>query len=383
MARPFLMPNALVIFVLVVALMLTAVGGAFAQPQPRDIEAGCPESRVTSAGFTDTAESVFATEIDCVVWWKIASGRSASSYGPELSTNRAQMATFFANLILESGGELPENPSSPFSDTERSVHSHSINALAAAGVVAGTSDTTYSPSRSVTRAQMATFISRTYEYLTGEELVGDRDYFDDDTGSVHENAINAIAQVGITGGDAGGNFRPQGTVTRGAMAAFLARTLDLLVDTGFAEPPPMPPALLTSGDIVSRSGTRLGGECQRGDLRHAVERISGNVYENSLSCIIWDGRSGWAEFDLGRDYDRFRTTVGLADRSPVTDRTVRFSVIGDGATLYTTTVDFGEAVDIDVNVTDVLRLRLDVGVIRNAGSSTGTYVVWGDPTIGG
>lgn len=374
------------VVVLVATLVLTTMGSAVAQSAPRDIEAGCPDSRVTSAGFTDTGGSAFTTEIDCVVWWQIASGRSASSYGPDLSTNRAQMATFFANLIRETGGELPEDPPNAFGDTAGSVHGDNIDALAAIGVVAGTSDTTYSPSRSVTREQMATFIFRTYEHLTGEELVGDQNFFGDDGGSVHENAINAIAQVGITGGDAAGNFRPQGDVTRGAMAAFLSRTLDLLVDTGFTSPPPLPPTLLTESDIVARSG-RYAAYCGSGMLEDNIESISGEVYENSLSCRDWEPRSGWAEFDLQRDYERFTATIGHADRSTATDRTVRFSVIGDGTELYTTTMGFGQATDIDVDVTNVLRLRLEVGVIDiDGGDSPGedsVWIVWGDPTVGG
>lgn len=243
--------------------------------------------------------------------------------------------------------------------------------------------TTYSPSRAVSREQMATFVFRTYEHLTGEDLVGDQDHFSDDDGSVHGDAINAIAQVGITGGDADGNFRPQGQVTRGAMAAFLARTLDLLVDTGSATPPPRPAQLLTRSDIVARNGGGSGNQCDRGDLRENVENISGDRYEDSLSCVIWDGRSRWTEFDLGRDYGWFRTTIGQADRSPVTSRLVRFSVIGDGETLFSETVAFGEVVDVDVDVSGVLRLRLALQTVEDAGRASATYAVWGDPTIGG
>ena len=367
------------VVVLVAALALTTVGSASAQTEPRDIEAGCPDSRVTSAGFTDTAGSTFTTEIDCVVWWQIASGRSATSYGPDLSTNRAQMATFFANLIRETGGELPDNPPSAFRDTGGSVHGGNIDALAAIGVVAGTSATTYSPSRAVTREQMATFIFRTYEHLTGEELVGDQDYFGDDDGSVHEAAINAIAQVGITGGDASGNFRPQGDVTRGAMAAFLARTLDLLVDTGFAEPPPPPPLRLTPSDIVAREGASR--RC--GDLRESAERISGELQTNALECVMFNTTSGWAEFDLRRDFTRFRTTVGQGDSSTETERIVRFSVVGDGETLFTSAVAFGDVIDVDVDVTGVLRLRLEMSVAEAAAPSTSNVLVLGDPTVSG
>lgn len=374
------------IALLTTALTVVTATGASAQTSPRDIEAGCPASRVLPAGFADTPGTTFASEVDCVVWWGVASGRSATSYGPSLSTNRAQMASFFANLIRASGGDLPNDAPTSFTDTSGSVHANNIDALAAIGVVAGTTATTYSPSRAVTRAQMATFITRTYGYLTGEGLIGDQDYFDDDNGSVHEDAINAIAQVGITGGDADGNFRPAGEVTRGAMAAFLARTLDLLVDTGFAEPPPRPAQLLTPGDIVSRSsgfGTGRTDDCRRGLLNEGVERINGKTYEKSLWCYTWDGESGWAEFDLGRDYGRFRATVGLGDASTVTNRVLRFTVSGDGATLFSETVGFGEERQIDADVSNVLRLRLEVATVQDAGLQGFSRAVWGDPTIGG
>ena len=134
---------------------------------------------------------------------------------------------------------------------------------------------------------------------------------------------------------------------------------------------------------MARSGWSGSTLCRSGGLRHEAERISGQVYGHALSCDARDSDSGWAEFDLRRDYERFRTTVGQADRSEATTRTIRFSVIGDGETLYTTTVGFGQAVDVDVDVTGVLRLRLDIGVIENSGTSAGTWAVWGDPTVGG
>lgn len=377
------------VVVLVTAMMITTLGGAAASPTSRDIEAGCPETRVTSAGFTDTPGTTFETEIDCVVWWGIASGRSASSYGPELSTNRAQMASFLANLIREVGGDLPANPSSAFGDTSGSVHEDNINALAEIGVVAGTTATTYSPSRTVSREQMATFIFRTYEYLTGEELTADQDYFGDISGSVHENAINAIAQVGITGGDASGNFRPQGDVTRGAMAAFLARTLDLLVDTGFASPPPLPDAVLGYDlqRLNSNSGftSSTGGHCFRilspGFLPRQ-DSINGNLYEQSLSCRIVGENVAWNEYDLGRDYERFTATIGQGDNSLDTDGTVRFRVLGDGQELLTRDMTFGTDAVIDVAVTGVLRLRIEAVDISGAPRSS-RWVVWGAPTVGG
>ena len=52
-------------------------------------------------------------------------------------------------------------------------------------------------------------------------------FFVDDDGSTHEPAINALAAAGFTDGCGEGRFCPEKVVTRGQMATFLARVLDL------------------------------------------------------------------------------------------------------------------------------------------------------------
>ena len=72
---------------------------------------------------------------------------------------------------------------------------------------------------------MASFLARALN-LTRVQ----RDYFVDDSGSVHEDNINRIAAEGITVGcnsPAGDRFCPNQPVTRAQMASFLARALDL------------------------------------------------------------------------------------------------------------------------------------------------------------
>ncbi|CAN5548627.1 MAG: S-layer homology domain-containing protein [Chloroflexi bacterium] len=54
-----------------------------------------------------------------------------------------------------------------------------------------------------------------------------RDYFTDDNSNKHESAINRLREAGITFGCGGvaTTFCPDGSVTRGQMAAFLHRAL--------------------------------------------------------------------------------------------------------------------------------------------------------------
>ena len=80
----------------------------------------------------------------------------------------------------------------------------------------------FCPNGSVTRAQMATFLSRALNLPSTS-----RDQFTDDEGLAHEAAINRLAAAGITAGCGPGRFCPSGLVTRAQMATFLSRAFDL------------------------------------------------------------------------------------------------------------------------------------------------------------
>lgn len=111
-----------------------------------------------------------------------------------------------------------------FSDDQASAHQQGINRLAQANIARGCTADSFCPSDAVTRGQMAAFISRALDL----PAVG-VDAFSDDGGDVHEAAINALASADITSGcDAGRpeRFCPGDTVNRAQMAAFLMRMID-------------------------------------------------------------------------------------------------------------------------------------------------------------
>ena len=92
------------------------------------------------------------------------------------------------------------------------------------------SGTLYCPDAKVTRGQMAAFLVRSLE-LTDN---GGGNRFVDDNGSTFEDDIAKIAAAGITLGcdSSGTRFCPDANVTRGQMAAFLVRGLGLTNDGG-------------------------------------------------------------------------------------------------------------------------------------------------------
>lgn len=122
--------------------------------------------------------------------------------------------------------DLPAGTSG-FTDVAGSVHAADISALADAGITRGCnppSNDRFCPQQPVTRGQMAAFLSRALNL--GGELDGTR--FSDDDGSVFELDIERIAVAGITLGcnpPANHLFCPNDPVSRGQMAAFLHRAL--------------------------------------------------------------------------------------------------------------------------------------------------------------
>ncbi|CAN5495531.1 hypothetical protein BH20ACT2_BH20ACT2_00670 [soil metagenome] len=214
---------------------VTAAGLQIGGPAPAG---ACPPGVVPEDGHTDVAEgSTHEAAIDCLGWWGITQGTGAG-YDPAGFVDRGQMASFLARLVTATGGDLPAGPCDRFADDDDSVHAASIDRLAAVGVVGGFADGTYRPGERVSRAQMATFLVRVHGFAGGRDLLSSADAFGDDDGSPHEPAIDQAATAGFTSGFADGTYRPALPVTRAQMASFLTRVLDALVVAGVATPPP-------------------------------------------------------------------------------------------------------------------------------------------------
>jgi hypothetical protein len=199
---------------------------------PRPIDDSCPADQVPDARFTDVpASSPHKLAIDCVVAWGVANGRAPGRYEPAANVSRAQMATFIANAIIESGDELPQPSRDYFTDDNglSLQNQKNINMLAEAGIIGGRGPGIYAPADPVGRGAMTKFLVESYEYTSGEQLPTSRDYFSDDNGTQFESYINAAASQGIASGS-GSQYQPGGLVRRDQMASFVARWLDLVVE---------------------------------------------------------------------------------------------------------------------------------------------------------
>jgi Tol biopolymer transport system component len=122
----------------------------------------------------------------------------------------------------ESSPDWQSVPAFPLVDARFSTFKTDIEWVFNEGITVGCSAERYCPTDVVTRGQMATFLVRALDLPSTAT-----DYFSDDTGTTHEANINAVAAAGITSGCATGKYCPNDPVSRGAMASFLARAFAL------------------------------------------------------------------------------------------------------------------------------------------------------------
>jgi hypothetical protein len=121
-------------------------------------------------------------------------------------------------------GSDPENP---FFDDDTSVFEDDIEWLAQTGITRGCNppaNTAYCPNDPVTRGQMAAFLTRALDLAS----IGFNRFMDDDS-SIFEDDITALAEAEITLGcnpPANDRYCPNDLVLRGQMAAFLRRALE-------------------------------------------------------------------------------------------------------------------------------------------------------------
>ena len=163
--------------------------------------------------YTDIEQSPFFEEILWLAQEGITTGCTSTRFCPGDPVTRGQMATFLTRAL-----DLPPAGADHFTDDD-GPHEDNINRIAEAGITTGCTATRFCPNGIVNRGQMASFLARALDLPPAGA-----DYFTDDDGA-HEDAINRIAEAGITTGCSATRFCPGGTVTRQQMAAFLYRAL--------------------------------------------------------------------------------------------------------------------------------------------------------------
>ena len=152
-------------------------------------------------------------------------GYDDNTFRPKNNMTRAEFVRSLFNF-LELDSEYDE---SPFSDVVvESWYEESVIWAYSNGIVAGTSDTTFSPATSVTREQVCSLLVRfAKKYEITLSPVNSAVTFKDakKISSYAKDDISVAQQAGLIYGDTSGNFNPQGKATRAEVAAIMVRFL--------------------------------------------------------------------------------------------------------------------------------------------------------------
>jgi hypothetical protein len=184
------------------------------------------DKAIPGSGFSDVGASVFSSDIQWIADRGITKGCNPPAntrFCPNDYVTRGQMAAFITRAL----GLANPGTGNYFVDTAASVFKTDIDKIRVAGVTKGCNPPTnnkYCPDKRVTRGQMAAFMARAF----GLNNSGSGNYFKDTADSVFKTDIDKIRVAGITTGcnpPANTLFCPSEYVTRGQMAAFLHRAL--------------------------------------------------------------------------------------------------------------------------------------------------------------
>lgn len=192
---------------------------------PVDIGVDCgPFSWRLPHPFLDIPPTSFAAgPVGCIYNLGITTGTSPTTYSPADAVTREQMAAFLTRLYETITGNVCAG-SNPFLDVPRwSFAYEAVGCLYGLGITRGTSPTTYSPADFVTREQMATFLGRLYRLVTEKDCSAAPAFDDVSPTSFAYYEIGCVQRLKITIGTSINTFSPSDRVTREQMAAFMDR----------------------------------------------------------------------------------------------------------------------------------------------------------------
>jgi len=177
----------------------------------------CWSTSPAASGFVDVVRSWQRGPVDWLVANRITSGFSPDMFGPELTLTRAQAAALIWRLA---GSPAPPAGAPSFSDVPGGAwFDDAVRWMAGYGVTNGTGSGKFSPDGPATRAELVTFLWR---MIDSPDTPGS-DIFSDLSAQWQYASVRWAATAGITNGTTNTTFSPDRIVTRGEAAAFLAR----------------------------------------------------------------------------------------------------------------------------------------------------------------
>ena len=157
---------------------------------------------------------------DAVKWAAetgVTTGVGDGLFAPEWVCTRGQIVTF---LWRASGSPAPKATELPFTDVAADAYyAQAVLWAVENGITNGTSETTFSPDQTCTRAHAVAFLYR----MSGSPAAAGSTFSDVAADAYYRAAVAWAVEKGITNGTSGTTFSPDDTCTRGQIVTFLYR----------------------------------------------------------------------------------------------------------------------------------------------------------------
>ena len=157
---------------------------------------------------------------DAVKWAAetgVTTGVGDGLFAPEWVCTRGQIVTF---LWRASGSPAPKATELPFTDVAADAYyAQAVLWAVENGITNGTSETTFSPDQTCTRAHAVAFLYR----MSGSPAAAGSTFSDVAADRLSGPAVPWAVEKGITNGTSGTTFSPDDTCTRGQIVTFLYR----------------------------------------------------------------------------------------------------------------------------------------------------------------
>ena len=177
------------------------------------------EPTAPETSFSDVAaDAYYAAAVDWAVESGITKGTTDTTFTPNATCTRAQTVTF---LWRAAGSPAPKSAENPFTDVAAGAYYYDAVLWAVEqGITKGTTDTTFSPNQTVTRAQTVTFLWRS---AGAAAATGTNPFTDVAAGAYYADATLWAVSEGVTNGTTATTFSPDQGCTRAQIVTMLYR----------------------------------------------------------------------------------------------------------------------------------------------------------------
>ena len=185
---------------------------------------GETDNRIHTISYNDVkAGDWYANAVNYVTLTGLMNG-TGDGFSPNLAINRGMMVT----VLYRMAGSPEATAENPFTDVPADTwYTDAVIWASENGITAGTSETTFSPTNSLTREQLATFFYRFADFENPDpiEITGDLTGFSDadQVASYATDAMKWAIGEGLISGTTETTLSPKATATRAQVATILMR----------------------------------------------------------------------------------------------------------------------------------------------------------------